>query len=90
MEALKILAPALRQYRHNKGPGLLFGFELNDTQKIVQSLQSELKAVKAENKSLREFFYVYVEHIGEHLPGCDGGAGDCKCKCKINELLKGR
>ena len=44
--------------------------------------------LEKENESLREFFYAYMEFIGEHLPGCDGGDGDCKCK--INKLSEGR
>ena len=45
----------------------------------------EIQALTAQNKALRLFFDAYMELVGEHLQGCNGGEGDCKCK--INELI---
>ena len=78
-EAKRMLVDKIKQLIENK-----FQEIYEKDKKVCRALE----AVKEENLSLREFFYAYVEHIGEHLPGCDGGDGDCKCK--INKLSEGR
>lgn len=44
METPEILYPALRQYRHNDGSGLLAGFDYKDTIELVNLMQKALKA----------------------------------------------
>jgi hypothetical protein len=44
MKTPEILIPALRQYRHNDGDGLLFGFDHDETAKIVNLMGKGLKA----------------------------------------------
>lgn len=39
----KLLIPALRQYKHNDGSGVLHGLDLEVTEKIVEDLQDKLK-----------------------------------------------
>lgn len=46
-EAAKLLLPALRQYMHNDGSGLLAGYDLETTQAIIDGL-------RAENETLRK------------------------------------
>ena len=39
----KLLIPASRQYMHNDGSGLLFGYDKKITESIVNELQDKLK-----------------------------------------------
>lgn len=45
-EAASILLPALRQYMHNDGSGLLAGYEYERTQRIVAELQEERNTLR--------------------------------------------
>ena len=38
----KLLIPALRQYMHNDGSGLLNGYDIEVTEKIVKKLQDKI------------------------------------------------
>lgn len=54
MKANDLLIPALRQYRHNDGIGLLAGYDIEETEKIVLALierleYAETKQEEAEN-----------------------------------------
>ncbi len=44
MKTPEILLPALRQYRHNDGSGLLAGFDHDETSKLVNLMDEALKA----------------------------------------------
>lgn len=46
-DAASILLPALRQYMHNDGSGLLAGYEYERTQQIVAELREECEHLKA-------------------------------------------
>ncbi len=39
-EAVKFLTPALRQYQHNDSSDFVFGYDLDQTQAIVEQLQA--------------------------------------------------
>jgi hypothetical protein len=45
MKTKDILIPALRQYQHNNGSGLLKGFDYDETMKIVDKLQNTRDAL---------------------------------------------
>jgi len=45
-DAASILLPALRQYMHNDGSGLLAGYEYERTQQIVAELREECEHLK--------------------------------------------
>ena len=53
-DAASILLPALRQYMHNDGSGLLAGYEYERTQQIVAELRGECERLRVFNKSLDE------------------------------------
>lgn len=53
-DAASILLPALRQYMHNDGSGLLAGYEYERTQQIVAKLQKEYEWVVSINEALNE------------------------------------
>lgn len=42
----KILIPAIRQYCHNTGKGLLIGYDQFETEKVVRQLQKEIRNLK--------------------------------------------
>ena len=51
-EIPKILLPALRQYQHNDGSGLVIGFDRDETVKIVNML---LEAIEAQSNARRAY-----------------------------------
>lgn len=46
MKTPKILLPALRQYAHNNGEGLLSGYDKKEVDKVVSILQTEITYLK--------------------------------------------
>jgi len=55
---LTLLVPALRQYQHNDGSGLLAGYDRNETERIVAGLAARIQQLEAElaqkDEALRE------------------------------------
>lgn len=41
------LVPALSQYKHNNGDGLLFGFDYDETVVVFEKMQAELEELRA-------------------------------------------
>ena len=67
MEAKDILLPALRQYRHNTGEGLLFGYDKEAAEKIVSDLDNynfEMRGFLAELNIMVRRGYV---DLGENM-----------------------
>lgn len=67
MEAKDILLPALRQYCHNTGEGLLFGYDKEAAEKIVNDLDNynfEMRGFLAELNIMVRRGYV---NLGENM-----------------------
>ena len=63
---MKILIPALRQYRHNKNDGFVFGYDIAETEKIVTSMQDK-------NKSLEKI----IEYLMSKISGLNNIILEC-------------
>lgn len=67
MEAKEILLPALRQYCHNTGTGLLFGYDKKTTEEIVSDLDNcnfEMRGFLIELNAMVRRGYV---NLGENM-----------------------
>jgi hypothetical protein len=48
----KLLIPAARQYMHNNGSGLLFGYDKKLTEEIVDKLEKKIEKLEEQNENL--------------------------------------
>lgn len=64
----KALIGALRQYKHNDSrAGFVFGYNHKLANEVVFELQDEIKALKVENKRIREALIVIGESASQSL-----------------------
>ena len=69
---LTLLVPALRQFQHNDGSGLLAGYDRNETERIVAGLAARIQQLEAELKRkdelLREIGALCVATLEDSWP----------------------
>ena len=68
-DTAKLLLPALRQYMHNDGSGLLAGYDLETTQAIIDGLRGEVEVMTQHANNYSLMFEECAEER-DHLAQC--------------------
>lgn len=76
MDKTDILIPALRQYKHNDGSGLLMAYDKTSTDQIVSALQYLLEQTADREHSLADALEAL---IGEHDNQFNPALGSSRC-----------
>lgn len=92
----KLLLPALRQYMHNDGSGLLAGYDLETTQAIIDGLRGENERIRLNIAEYNEAISCYqsernqqAQRIGELeglLRSCLPALSDGGCAALANRI----